>query len=63
MLLFLPTLRRLRTSKKRAYAAHNGKQFFEGFAGGQFGEDETSWKKEGLGIIVGWPPYNCEIPR
>jgi hypothetical protein len=57
MLLFLPTLRRpRRRSKKRAYAAHKGERFFEGFAGGQFGEDETPWKKEGLGIIVGRPP-------
>jgi hypothetical protein len=59
----LTNIEEAKKKQKHAYAAHKGKQFFEGFAGGQFGEDETSWKKEGLGIIVGRPPYSCEIPR
>jgi hypothetical protein len=59
----LTNVEEAKKKQKRAYAAHKGNQFFEGFAGGQSGEDETSWKQEGLRIIAGRPTYSCEIPR
>jgi hypothetical protein len=59
----LTNVEEAKKKQKHAYAAHKGKQFFEGFAGGQFGEGETSWKKERLGIVAERPPYSCEIPR
>jgi len=59
----LTNVEEAKKKQKSAYVAHKGKQFFEGFAGGQFGEGETSWKKEGLGIVAERPPYSCEIPR
>jgi hypothetical protein len=38
----LTNVEEAKKKQKRAYAAHKGNQFFEGFAGGQSGEDETS---------------------